>query len=412
MRPISVSALLATVVALAIPLRASALAYQGELSISIGTLAPIEIRGSGDGVVTTRDGAHLASLGLDAGIFATAHLVVPVTDPAAAPIGGLQATLSNGAASFAETAGSRFGGSMPLHGIVKVCLFGPCSGAVANIDVPLGPVGSGGSTVATAAVNVTLVGAPWTTATASVGSVAVQGAARGPGGVASSTAQLGGQLNVVTPVFVSTNIGPSSVVPVFGSLRLGFGSLLFPLCDDGVDNDGDGLTDFPADPGCASKSDESETDPLHVCDDGLDNDNDGRTDYPADPGCSSLADSSEGPDLLCDVAMSKDYYGNGDAVFLTSLRFANLGTSPVTTRLRLQLRLPPSILYQVEALDIGADGSFAIPAGFDRQLGPVTMFTMTPTSPPFRGNFEWRCAFEDPATGEVIVEDRAPFYLQ
>jgi prepilin-type N-terminal cleavage/methylation domain-containing protein len=34
-----------------------------------------------------------------------------------------------------------------------------------------------------------------------------------------------------------------------------------PACSDGIDNDGDGKTDFPDDPGCASPSDTDETDP-------------------------------------------------------------------------------------------------------------------------------------------------------
>lgn len=47
-------------------------------------------------------------------------------------------------------------------------------------------------------------------------------------------------------------------------------------CDDGVDNDGDGATDFPFDLACASADDDGELRPQ--CDDGLDNDGDGRTD--------------------------------------------------------------------------------------------------------------------------------------
>jgi hypothetical protein len=31
-----------------------------------------------------------------------------------------------------------------------------------------------------------------------------------------------------------------------------------PECEDGIDNDGDGLIDFPADPGCTSPTDNSE----------------------------------------------------------------------------------------------------------------------------------------------------------
>lgn len=88
-----------------------------------------------------------------------------------------------------------------------------------------------------------------------------------------------------------------------GFLRLGINSYYtngaLPLerppvaCADGVDNDGDGLSDFPADPGCASTGDTSESQPLPACADGVDNDQDGFTDHPADPGCASATDDNE-----------------------------------------------------------------------------------------------------------------------
>jgi endonuclease YncB( thermonuclease family) len=70
-------------------------------------------------------------------------------------------------------------------------------------------------------------------------------------------------------------------------------------CSDGIDNDLDGRTDYPADAGCSSVSDASETPdpPLAAqCFDQIDNDLDGRTDYPAEAGCSSVSDASETPD--------------------------------------------------------------------------------------------------------------------
>lgn len=66
-----------------------------------------------------------------------------------------------------------------------------------------------------------------------------------------------------------------------------------PACNDGADNDGDGLNDFPADPGCSVLNDNSERDPYLVCDDGIDNDGDGSIDYPADPECAAPASNSE-----------------------------------------------------------------------------------------------------------------------
>ena len=58
-----------------------------------------------------------------------------------------------------------------------------------------------------------------------------------------------------------------------------------PACDDGLDNDGDGLIDFPEDPGCMNAVSDLE-DP--ACNDGVDNDGDGLVDL-ADPGCQGNA---------------------------------------------------------------------------------------------------------------------------
>ena len=57
-------------------------------------------------------------------------------------------------------------------------------------------------------------------------------------------------------------------------------------CSDGMDNDSDGLTDFPDDLGCVSETDDTEDSLTSAkCQDGRDNDGDGKKDYPADPGC-------------------------------------------------------------------------------------------------------------------------------
>jgi hypothetical protein len=84
-------------------------------------------------------------------------------------------------------------------------------------------------------------------------------------------------------------------------------------CGDGLDNDGDGFTDFVGgDPGCADAADLSERSPLLACDDGADNDSDGRVDFDpvtfanpgdqytppsgsGDPGCKDPTWSTENP---------------------------------------------------------------------------------------------------------------------
>jgi len=80
-------------------------------------------------------------------------------------------------------------------------------------------------------------------------------------------------------------------------------------CNDGVDNDGDGRTDFRADMlgdmGCTDSLDGSERGST-ACDNGADDDGDGRTDYNINP---SLSDPVAGPTdndergtLACDNA--------------------------------------------------------------------------------------------------------------
>ncbi len=67
-----------------------------------------------------------------------------------------------------------------------------------------------------------------------------------------------------------------------------------PSCDDGEDNDGDGLVDYPNDPGCAQAIDFLE-DP--ACQDGDDNDSDGKIDF--DGGLSALGYVAAEPDPQC-----------------------------------------------------------------------------------------------------------------
>lgn len=55
-----------------------------------------------------------------------------------------------------------------------------------------------------------------------------------------------------------------------------------PVCNDGFDNDGDGLVDHPEDPECSDPEDLSER---PQCRDRIDNDLDGAVDHSDDPGC-------------------------------------------------------------------------------------------------------------------------------
>ncbi len=72
-----------------------------------------------------------------------------------------------------------------------------------------------------------------------------------------------------------------------------------PQCDDGLDNDHDGRTDYREDVGCLNALDNNEENPQ--CSDSVDNDRDGRIDFGRnnisnDPGCSDAQDDNESDD--------------------------------------------------------------------------------------------------------------------
>ena len=196
------------------------LGFTGGLAVQIATLDPVVIPGAGSATVNGSGPAgHLTGLVIPANQFAISGFILPVTDPAAFPIAGVQVTAANGAGNFAGVGGGGFGGAMPINGAAKVCLFGSCSAAVSNLSVPLTVVGQGGVALVTGAVNLTVIGAPWTTGTAAVGT-----AFTAMGGVSplSNTGAPSGVVTLVTPTFISTNIGASAVLPAFGILQLHF----------------------------------------------------------------------------------------------------------------------------------------------------------------------------------------------
>lgn len=84
-------------------------------------------------------------------------------------------------------------------------------------------------------------------------------------------------------------------------------------CNNNVDDDNDGLVDYPNDPGCSSNTDNTETSTSLVCDNGVDETNDADTlaDYRlsgGDPGCSAVTDNDE-RDGQCDDRINNDIDG-------------------------------------------------------------------------------------------------------
>jgi len=190
--------------------------FSGTLAIQLGSLPPPLVAGAG--VATSGgSGAHVDTLDLSGSPFAAAASVVPITDPAAAPIFGIQLTAHNGAGHF-DRNGGPLAGAMPILGVAKLCLFRACSAPIANLSVPLTVIGQGGSDTVAGALGATIRGAPWTAGTAAIGTITQMGFAHGPASASSSTLDAGGALQLVTPFVIQ----PSGADPLFG-----FGILRF-----------------------------------------------------------------------------------------------------------------------------------------------------------------------------------------
>jgi hypothetical protein len=104
---------------------------------------------------------------------------------------------------------------------------------------------------------------------------------------------------------------------VLGASMVGFVPIqetTAPACSDKVDDDHDGLVDYPDDPGCESPSDVSEDSPSLPCDDGADNDADFYADYRVDgmgdPGCFNVTYMTESP--ACQDGIDNDGDGGID----------------------------------------------------------------------------------------------------
>jgi hypothetical protein len=210
------------------------------LSVQVSTLDPISLTAQSGVATVGGSGASITMVALPNGVFATGNFVhdpssatvaatppngggltVPVTDPGAFPIVGIKAIIKNQAGTLSASAGPSggFGGALALAGANRVCLFLPCSSPPpSNLSVPVSVVGQGGSVTVVGNVNLTVGGAPWTTGTISVddgngGAVTAMGSA-----VATSNGtQIQGRL--VTPIFISTNIGSSAIVPALASIQ-------------------------------------------------------------------------------------------------------------------------------------------------------------------------------------------------
>lgn len=110
----------------------------------------------------------------------------------------------------------------------------------------------------------------------------------------------------------------------------------------------------------------------------------------------------------CDIDLNQSTFVDGETVTLDVFRLANLTNAPVALELKSWLGLPAGSAISV--INQGADGSLVTPAGWDIDLGPISLFTVTSSLP--RGSYEFSCRMLDPVTGELLAEDLNSFSIQ
>lgn len=202
---------------------AANLPFAATLGFELVGASEITAGGAGVAIVNGSGGGDsLATLDMPALAIQAVGQNLPVNDPQVFPLRGLGLTVANAAGTFMN--GQAI---IPLMGVAKICLYDPCSATpVTNLSVPLTVVGQGGTVTVMGAVNMTVVGAPWTTGTAALyghGGTPItrMGSRHGPLSGMTSTAAASGELHLVTPIYISTSLSQQTLF-TFARLSLHF----------------------------------------------------------------------------------------------------------------------------------------------------------------------------------------------
>jgi N-acetylneuraminic acid mutarotase len=112
--------------------------------------------------------------------------------------------------------------------------------------------------------------------------------------------------------------------------------------------------------------------------------------------------------VTCDAATSQETYRLGDVVTASSLRILNLGVQPVSVEVKAWFEPPQSPPTGV--FSVGARDALMPPPGFTVDLGPLTLFEVSATTP--RGTYRFGCRTLDPVTGEERTLDLDTFEIE
>ncbi len=110
--------------------------------------------------------------------------------------------------------------------------------------------------------------------------------------------------------------------------------------------------------------------------------------------------------LQCGIEMSQTIYTAGGIITASVFRIANLGSSTVPVEWKVWLGMPGTTM---PFINMGANGTFQLPSGFDLDFGPLPLF---PAASLPLGFYELSTRVLDPVTGETLCEDLNVFEIQ
>ncbi len=113
------------------------------------------------------------------------------------------------------------------------------------------------------------------------------------------------------------------------------------------------------------------------------------------------------PVQTCDIELDANVYGSGELVTATQLSIANATGAPLAIEWKVWLHTPAG---DVGILNLGANGSFVMPPGFERDFGPLPLFPIGAGVSP--GAYSIDCRIMNPATGATLLLDQNPFLVQ
>jgi hypothetical protein len=113
------------------------------------------------------------------------------------------------------------------------------------------------------------------------------------------------------------------------------------------------------------------------------------------------------PRATCDIQLNKTSFVNGETVSVPVFRLANLTTAPLAIEFKFWLEAPNAA--PISFARAGENGAVVLPASFDQNLGPVTLFTVGAAFP--RGLYAFSCRLLEPVTGALQSEDLNTFEI-